>query len=802
MTDINGSASCTISPVDQPVSTVPVTVSFGGDVFNSPTTTTTSDLVTEPTTLTVHSSTSDFADATTVSGVLTDTNTNAPISGEPVTLTLDNNETCTVKTDATGTASCSLTPSEPQGTYPLTGSFAGDATLPLELTSSNGASTFVVTQEETGLTYTGATVAQNGHPLAVSGVLTTDDPGVGTPISGRVVTFTLGSGSSAQTCTATTTAAGLAACNIASVNQSPGPIPVTDTFAGDAYYQTASASSTVNLPEGTQLTVTPTTGVYSGPTPVSATLDNTYTNLPVPGEPVTLTVNGTQPCTATTDANGVATCTISPSEPSGSYSLTATFTGDSSSMPQLVSSSTSSTFTVTAAPTTLTYTGTTSVTNGQPATLSGVLTTTEPTPGTDVSGRPVTFTIGSGSSLQSCTGTTGASGAASCTIASVNQTSGTVGVSGSFTSDNYYQSSTAPVTSATVHTPTTLTVNAGTSDFADAGTVSGVLTNSVTGAPIAGELVTLTLASSQSCTATTNAAGVASCSITPNEKAATYSLSASFGGDTTRGPQLLGSTGSNSFIVTLEETAITYTGPSVAVIGSPFTMSANLTTDGGPLVGRAVLMTLGSGSTAQSCTGTTDANGNASCTIANVNQTSGKSPIAVAFAGDAYYRPASAPASAIVAGVADTGGFVIGDLSAKTPPAPMHPYTSVSNGTQVNFWGSQTWKTNQFSSVNNAPASMKGYVNNAPSDLGQPPPPGSTSPGYGCGEKWTSDPGNSSNPPSTIPSYLVVIVSSQITQTSSTESGNIVHVVVVQVEPTYGPAPGHTGWGPIVAWLC
>ncbi len=51
---------------------------------------------------------------------------------------------------------------------------------------------------------------------------------------------------------------------------------------------------------------------------------------------------------------------------------------------------------MTQAPTTFTYTGTTSVTNGQNATLSGVLTTNEPSPGTDVSGRTVTFTLGSG----------------------------------------------------------------------------------------------------------------------------------------------------------------------------------------------------------------------------------------------------------------------------------------------------------------------------------------------------------------------------------------------------------------------
>ena len=104
----------------------------------------------------------------------------------------------------------------------------------------------------------------------------------------------------------------------------------------------------------------------------------------------------------------------------------------------------------------------------------------------------------------------------------------------------------------------------------------------MTGAGIAGEPVTLTLNGTQSCTATTNASGMASCSITPNEPAATYTLTASFAGDTSNAPQLLSSTGSNNYVVTLEETAITYTGPSIAVTGMPFTMSANLTTDGEP----------------------------------------------------------------------------------------------------------------------------------------------------------------------------------------------------------------------------
>ncbi len=777
-TDTSGNASCAIASVDQPVSDVSVTASFSGDTYDTSVSSTSPVTVTEPTTLMVNSATSDFSDATTVSGVLTDSVTNAPIAGEPVTLTLNGTESCTATTDLTGTASCSITPGEPAATYALTGSFGGDSSLPLRLSASNGVANFVVTLEETSLSYTGATTANNGQPVVLSGVLTTDDPTAGTGINGRTVTFTLGTGSSAQSCAGTTDASGSAACTIASVSQSPGPIPVTASFGGDAYYRMASASSTVNLPEGTQLTVNPTSGTYSGSTTVSATLVDTYTNLPVPNEPVTLTANGTQTCTATTSASGVASCTVTPNEPAGSYSLTASFPGDWSQMPQLLPTSASSTLTVTPASTSLSYTGTTSLTNGQPATFSGVLTTNEPSSGTDVGGRTITFTIGSGSSLQSCTATTTASGAASCTIASVNQTSGSVGISDTFSGDTYYQSATSSAT-ATVHTPTTMTVKAGTSDFSDAGSVSAVLTNSVTGAGIAGEAVTLTLNGSQSCTGTTNGSGVASCSITPNEPAATYALTASFAGDASKAPQLLSSSGSNSYIVTLEETAIAYTGPAVAVSGMSFTMSANLTTDGNPLGGRSVLMTLGSGSTAQSCTGTTNVSGNASCTLADVNQTAGSVPVTVTFAGDAYYRPASASATETTAAPpSGGGGFVIGDISAGAPTV----------GTQVNFWGSQLWKTNQFSGVNNAPASMKGYIDNAPS--------------YTCGAAWTSDPGNSSDPPSTIPVNMVVVVASSINKSGSTEYGNIEHLVVVSVAPGYGPAPGHDGYGKIIATIC
>ena len=123
-------------------------------------------------------------------------------------------------------------------------------------------------------------MAQNGQPITLSGVLTTDNPVPGSALAGRTVTFTLGSGSTAQTCSGVSGGPGAASCTVTVANQPQGPIPVTDSFAGDAYYMTASASSTVNLPEGTTLTVTQGSGSYSGPTTVSATLVNTLHQYP------------------------------------------------------------------------------------------------------------------------------------------------------------------------------------------------------------------------------------------------------------------------------------------------------------------------------------------------------------------------------------------------------------------------------------------------------------------------------------------------------------------------------------------
>jgi hypothetical protein len=201
-----------------------------------------------------------------------------------------------------------------------------------------------------------------------------------------------------------------------------------------------------------------------------------------------------------------------------------------------------------------------------------------------------------------------------------------------------------------VNTPTTLSVSAVSGTYGQATTVTGTLTNRVTGQGISGQTITLTLNGSQPCTATTGTNGKGSCQVTPTEPAGTYSLSGSFAGNTGTSPPLLSSNGSNNFVVNAAPTSITYTGPSSVTAGSSATLSAELTNGGTGLNGQTVTITLGTGRSAQSCTGTTNSSGAASCTIANVDQITGSVAVTVSYAGNGYDAPSSNSSSVTVKG--------------------------------------------------------------------------------------------------------------------------------------------------------
>src|SRR5204863_6470268 len=89
-----------------------------------------------------------------------------------------------------------------------------------------------------------------------------------------------------------------------------------------------------------------------------------------------------------------------------------------------------------------------------------------------------------------------------------------------------------------------------------------------------------------------------------------------------------------------------------------------------------------------------------------------------------------------------------------------------------------------------APNSFKGFANST-----DPNP-------VDCRGTWTSRPGNSSGPPSSLPPFITVIAASSITQSGATIMGNISMLVVIQTDPGYQPNPGHPGTGTVVAVTC
>jgi hypothetical protein len=103
----------------------------------------------------------------------------------------------------------------------------------------------------------------------------------------------------------------------------------------------------------------------------------------------------------------------------------------------------------------------------------------------------------------------------------------------------------------------------------------------------------------------------------------------------------------------------------------------------------------------------------------------------------------------------------------------------------VEWWGSNWWKENSLSG-GPAPSAFKGFAETASS-----PPE--------CSKEWTTNTGNSSGPPATVPEYMEVIGASKITQSGSTITGNAPKLAVVKTNPGYLPDPGHKGTGKVVA---
>ena len=580
----------------------------------------------------------DYHQTADLAATLTRSDTNAPISGQAVQLSMGA-ESCLATTDANGVASCNPQPiiNDVPGTYSASGTFAATNTY---AGSATGTVTYKVNQAPTSttLTYTGPiAVDYDNHLTLTANLGESDNPGTG--VSGREVDFTItDGGTNTQTCNGgTTDSSGNVACTIQNVTLLPlQPYTVTASFAGDTYYLPSSST-----PAAFTVNKAPTMFAYSGATGgnyhdtgvrLAGTLTEVDTGLPVTSRSVTFAITpdpkSTQSCSQTTDGSGGASCTVTLTGDPGGYTVQGSFAGD----PYYAESSTSlpAPFTISKAPVDLTYTGDVAEDWNDSTTLSATLI--EHDTGNPVdAGKTVTFTITNGTNQQSCNGTTNASGAASCSFV-LTLTPGTgYTVTASFAGDTDYQNASGGPLAYTVNHEESYVVYTGatTGDFSDSVTMKGVLTeDTATGTPLGGQTLTFTLGS-KSCSATTNSSGVASCSLKIGDIAGSYQATATFGGN---GFYKSGS-GSKTFTITPEEDNLSYTGATSGKKGSSTTLSARLTSDDGAIVGRTVKFTLGT----LSCSGATNSTGVASCTV-TLPSTTGSYSLKSSFTSDGYYE--------------------------------------------------------------------------------------------------------------------------------------------------------------------
>ncbi len=143
----------------------------------------------------------------------------------------------------------------------------------------------------------------------------------------------------------------------------------------------------------------------------------------------------------------------------------------------------------------------------------------------------------------------------------------------------------------------------------------------------------------------------------------------------------------------------------------------------------------------------------------------------------------------LLAALAVTGSLVA--LAALAGPAAGDPLPTaafaIGDGnaavnSSVTFWGSQWWKDNDLS-TGRAPAAFKGYAVSVDSST--------------C--TFTTRTGNSAPPPEgPLPPLLTVLVTSDVTQSGSTISGDITAFAVVATNAGYDSDPGHAGTGTVI----
>jgi hypothetical protein len=176
-------------------------------------------------------------------------------------------------------------------------------------------------------------------------------------------------------------------------------------------------------------------------------------------------------------------------------------------------------------------------------------------------------------------------------------------------------------------------------------TLSATLVEAGSTTPLVGSKVSFA-AAGEACDATTDGSGQASCSVVlndpTNDAPGHYSAIAAFAGDAVH----VAKSDTEPFTIDNIPTTTTYTGPTTGTYGVPVTLTAKLTDNSTSPAAAIAGETLHIGFGAESCSGSTDSNGVASCSVTPLDSPGG-SPytITASFAGDSPTYLASSDTS-------------------------------------------------------------------------------------------------------------------------------------------------------------
>lgn len=619
-----GSWTATCTTTTFGVGTFPVVAVYSGTTDTEGSTSSAQDVAVTPagTTLTsTGDTTATVGVEPTVSAVLRSDATDAGVPGQPVTFAWASGS-CAATTDAAGVATCQVPAAANAGTHTLTIDYAEAADA--SFLGSSATATMSVAQAATTTTLQVPTNAVYGEPTELIALVS--PPG----ITGTVA-FTA-DGSSIDGCAeAPLTATPLgyqATCSTTALGA--GEHQIVAAFSGNADYEPSSAAAqplTVE-PGPTALEyVGDTTATIGVPATLRAqlTLDgNAPATGPLAGHAVTFDAGGDS-CIATTDAAGVASCTITPTA-AGDVPVTASFTATA----EYRASEASATLAVARVATTTALDAPAAAEFGEPVRLTAVVA---PTDGDGT----VTFRFApdgapSATTIAGCAGLAlelvGADWTATCETSALPAAALTLTAAYSGGARHLPSSAAAtmaiePAWSKLTHTGATagvvgspLTLSAKLT-AQPGGPSTGAITPHPTAAtPLAavpagavpGQTLRFALGD-VGCSGTTDAAGVASCAITPTAAAPAAPVTVTFAGTA----QYAAAHATAAVAVAPASTTITVTAPPTVGFSLPVELVATVSpapdggtvtfADGGTPIAGCTAVPVGSDGTAQ-CTAT------------------------------------------------------------------------------------------------------------------------------------------------------------------------------------------------------